>query len=67
MRTSTVRLLILSGVMLVFGAVAPFAMIMQWVPSTLWLNGLSALATIFGMIFGVYGVFEYVHRGRSRR
>lgn len=63
---NSVRLILIAGVLLVFGAVAPFAMIMHWVPSTLWLNGLSALATIFGFICGLYGVFEYVHRGRQR-
>lgn len=63
---NTVRLIVIGGVLVVFGAVAPFAMIMHWVPSTLWLNGLSALATIFGLVIGLYGTFEYVHRGRQR-
>ncbi len=66
MRVSSVRLIVIGGILLVFGAVAPFAMIMQWIPSTLFLNGLSALGTLFGFICGLYGLFEYVHRERKR-
>lgn len=66
MRVNCVYLIIIGGLMLVFGAVMPFAMIMQWVPSTIVLNGLSALATIFGFVVGIYGTFEYVHREKRR-
>jgi hypothetical protein len=65
-RVSSGWLIVIAGVLLVFGAVAPFAMMMQWVPSTLFLNGLSALATLFGFICGLYGLFEYVHRARRK-
>lgn len=64
MRVSSVHLIVIAGVLLIFGAFAPFAMMMQWIESTLWLNGLSALATLFGFVCGMYGLFEYVHRKR---
>jgi uncharacterized membrane-anchored protein len=63
-RASSVRLIWIGGGLLIFGAIAPFAMLMHWIESTLWLNGLSALATVFGFVCGLYGLFEYVHRER---
>jgi hypothetical protein len=56
--------MIVGGGLLMFGAVVPFAMMMRWIPSTLTLNLACAMATLFGTIIGLYGVFEYVHRGR---
>jgi hypothetical protein len=56
--------MIVGGGLLMFGAVVPFAMMMRWIPSTLTLNLACAMATLFGTVIGLYGVFEYVHRGR---
>ena len=66
MRLRSVHLMSIGGVLLVFGVVAPFAMMMHWVESTLFLNGLSALGTLFGFVCGLYGLFEYVHREKKR-
>ena len=60
------RLILLGFALLIFGAVAPFSMMMRWIPSTLLLNMLSALASVIGMIVGLYGLFEMV-RPNTRR
>lgn len=57
----------IGGALLLFGAVMPFAMMMQWVRSTLVLNFTSAGATLAGSVVGLYGLFEYVHRKKNQQ
>ena len=57
----------IGGALLVFGAVMPFALMMQWVRSTLLLNFASAGATLAGSVGGLYGLFEYVQRKKKQQ
>jgi len=66
-RLDPIRLIIVGGVLLVIGAVLPFLMFMQFIKSTLFLNGLSAFASIAGMLTGSLGIFEYTRRHKDQR
>ena len=62
------RLLIWIGfVLVVFGVVAPFLMVMHIVPSTFFLNFLSFVASVSGLIMGIYGSVMYVREHRRKR
>ena len=50
-------------VLVLFGAVAPFLMVMKILPSTFFLNFLAYAASVTGLILGVVGSLMYV-RGR---
>lgn len=55
------------GACLVFmGAILPFAMVMKWIPSTLFLNFLAVLGSLAGMVIGLYGAFTHARRGERR-
>jgi len=65
LRASPFSLIIGGGLLLVIGAVLPFLMVTRIIESTLVLNFVSAIATLLGMVIGLYGLFEY-HRAGKR-
>jgi len=62
------KLLIGIGVpLMVLGFVLPMLMVMQIVPSTLFLNFFSYFASLIGVIMGMIGVMTIALRNRNRR
>jgi hypothetical protein len=51
--------------LLVIGVILPFAMVLQLLESTLFLNFLAYLTSLFGLIIGLLGVAFYT-RGHRR-
>jgi hypothetical protein len=63
---SHLKLIILAIVLLLIGAVLPFAMVIRLVEPTLLLNFLAAISQISGLIVGFIGIAYYVRsRGRG--
>ena len=57
----TPQKIIVAGFFLVlFGAVVPFLIVMQMLPSTFFLNFLSYTASIAGLFMGIIGTAMYV-------
>ena len=54
-------------VLVVFGVVAPFLMVMKIIPSTFFLNFLSFAASVSGLVMGMYGAAMYVREHRRKR
>lgn len=52
----------LGFVLVLFGAVMPWLMVLQIVRSTFWLNFLSYAASVSGLFLGIAGVAFYVRR-----
>ena len=52
-------------VLVLFGAAAPFLMVMRIVPSTFFLNFLSYAASVSGVILGLIGSILYIREHRS--
>ena len=66
MRSLPPGILIGIGFLLVlFGAVAPFLMVMHIVPSTFTLNFLSYAASLSGLILGLIGSLMYIRKRRD--
>ena len=61
MSFTPLRLIILGMVMMLFSATASFVMALRWIPSTLWLNFFAAVASILGLMIGLYGLFQMTH------
>jgi hypothetical protein len=59
------KLIAIGFVLVLFGAVAPFLMVMKVVPSSFILNFLSYGASVVGLFLGLIGAALYVriHRG----
>jgi len=53
-------------VLVLFGAVAPFLMVMRIVPSTFFLNFFSYAASVSGLFLGIIGAALYVRNHRKR-
>lgn len=54
------KLFIIGFVLVLIGAVLPFVMVIQIVESTLLLNFVAAISSIFGLLFGVIGAATYI-------
>ena len=67
LRVSSLNLIIVGGLLLVIGAVLPFLMVTQIIESTLALNFVSAIASLLGMVIGLYGLFEYYRASKKGR
>ncbi len=50
------KILLLATVMLVAGAAFPFLMISKFIPTTFWLSILSYIASVAGLLLGMYGI-----------
>ena len=59
------KLILIGFVLVLFGFVAPFLMVMKLVPSSFILNFLSYGASVLGLFLGLIGAALYVrtHRG----
>ncbi len=53
------RMIILGFVLLVLGFVLPFLMLLKMLESTLLLNFLAYLSSLFGLVIGVIGLVLY--------
>ncbi len=51
--------------LVLFGAVAPFLMVMKILPSTFFLNFLAYAASLSGLILGVVGSLMYIRKRRD--
>lgn len=60
------RLLILATVLLLFGVVMPFLMVLHIVESTFFLNFLSFTASILGSLLGFIGIALYRIRYKGK-
>jgi positive regulator of sigma E activity len=60
------RLLILATVLLLFGVIMPFLMVIHVVESTFFLNFLSFTASILGSLLGFVGIALYQIRRRHK-
>ena len=65
LQVNSLNLMILGGLLLVIGAVLPFLMMTQTIESTFVLNFVSAIASLLGLVIGLYGLFEY-HRASKK-
>jgi hypothetical protein len=52
-------------VLVLFGAVAPFLMVMKILPSTFFLNFLAYAASVSGLMLGLTGSILYIHEHRK--
>lgn len=52
-------------VLVLFGAVAPFLMVMKILPSTFFLNFLAYAASVLGLILGFVGSLMYIRDRRN--
>jgi hypothetical protein len=59
-----VRLIVIGFLLLLAGAVLPFVMVINLLESTLFLNIVSVLCTVSGIILGFLGITQYA---RNRR
>jgi hypothetical protein len=67
MKVSSPALIIGIGfILVVFGFVAPFLMVLHIFPSTFFLNFLAYAASVAGVILGVIGSVMYVREHRNR-
>lgn len=62
-----VKYLIIATILLFCGAAFPFLMIIRVVPTTFWLSILSYIASVVGLILGMYGVTSMVIAKRNER
>jgi NADH:ubiquinone oxidoreductase subunit 3 (subunit A) len=60
------RYLIVGIGLMVLSVALAFMMVLQILPSTFWLNGLTYLASLIGLILGVVGVAYQVQFTRRR-
>ena len=61
-----VKLLMIGGVLVVLGALLPFLMVLQLIPSTFFLNFFSYAASIAGLFMGFIGVAYYVRETKEK-
>jgi len=61
------RLIIVGFFLVLLGAVLPFLILLQLVPSTFFLNFLAFGASVAGIFLGVIGVATYVGKTRGSR
>ena len=59
------RLILIAILLLVIGVVLPFLMVMEVIESTLFLNLISFLVSLVGVIMGVIGSAYYVRLKRG--
>jgi hypothetical protein len=59
------NLLIIGFILVLFGFVAPFLMVMRVVESTFWLNFLAYGASTMGMILGFIGAAMYYRMNKK--
>lgn len=58
------RMILLGFVLLVLGFVLPFSMLLQILPSTLLLNFVAYLSSLFGLVIGIVGLVLYTQTRR---
>jgi membrane associated rhomboid family serine protease len=66
-RPSPFQLILIGFVLLVIGFILPFLMVLQLLESTLLLNFVAYLASLFGLIIGLVGVVLHIRPQRSSR
>ena len=54
------RTVILGFLLVLFGFVAPFLMVLRVIPSSFWLSFLSHAASVSGLFLGLVGVSSYI-------
>jgi len=59
-KLSPFQLVLLGFVLLVIGFILPFLMVLQLLESTLLLNFVAYLASLFGLIIGLIGIVTHV-------
>lgn len=59
--------ILIGFVLVVIGVALPFLMVMKIVPSTFFLNFLAFVASVSGLIMGMYGSAMYVREQRRKK
>lgn len=59
------QMIVLGFVLVLFGFVAPFLMVMRVIESSIVLNVLSYLASVMGLFLGLIGAALYIRSHRS--
>ena len=67
MRLTSTQFLVFGFVLVTFGMVMPFLMVMRIIESTLFLSFASYAASITGLLFGIIGVASYAHKYRNSK
>ena len=58
MKVQGIQHILLGFVMVVFGAVAPFLMVLRVINISFWISILAYSASVLGLFIGVFGAFE---------
>ena len=58
MKVQGIQHILLGFVMVVFGAVAPFLMVLRVINISIWISILAYSASVLGLFIGVFGAFE---------
>lgn len=64
---SPLKLIVVGFVLVLIGAVLPFAMVMRLLESTFLLNFLAAFSSGIGLLLGIIGAALYIRLGRQDR
>jgi predicted benzoate:H+ symporter BenE len=57
--------ILLGLVLVLLGAILPFLMVMQVIPSSLALNFISYIASVLGLFLGIIGASMYIRQNRK--
>jgi hypothetical protein len=60
------RFIIIGFFMVLAGAVLPFLIVMDILPSTFWLNIVAYLVSVCGLFLGIIGIATYVGEKRKQ-
>lgn len=60
------RTFIIGFLLVLFGFVAPFLMVLDVIPSSFWLSFLSHGASVGGLFLGLIGVSTYIQRNKKK-
>lgn len=66
-KLSPLQLILLGFILLVIGFILPFLMVLQILESTLLLNFVAYLASLFGLIIGVIGIVTYTQAQKKNK
>ena len=59
MKAQGVKYILLGMLLVIFGAVAPFIMVIHLVRASVWLSLLAYIASVSGLFLGMFGAMEF--------
>jgi len=60
------QLILLGFILSMMGVIFPFLMVIQFLPSTFFLNFFSYIASMIGLFLGIIGASRYVKNNRKK-